>query len=228
MMIRRLYNRLFKNKRSFGLIDLVEKNNISVIFDVGANVGQYATELRKLGFKGKIISFEPVSSVFEKLCKNMEGDNNWIGENYAIGGRIEQIKINVSEGTSFSSFKTIGENIKIASPEAVVTHQELVNVKPLSEVIKKYKVPNKKMMLKLDTQGFDYDILESAKECLSDFNIIQTELSLIPVYEEQPLIEKVIDFLRANGFDISFLEPVYFNHVEKKYMEYDGFFIKRF
>ena len=56
---------------------------IDVVLDVGANFGQFGSELRNIGYVGKIISFEPTSDVFEKLKKNATGDNLWQIHNYS-------------------------------------------------------------------------------------------------------------------------------------------------
>ena len=56
------------------LINVLESRNIDCIFDVGANSGQYGYFLREIGYKGYIISFEPVSSVFELLNNNSASD----------------------------------------------------------------------------------------------------------------------------------------------------------
>ena len=58
-------------------INIVRRNNIlvdskiDVILDVGANTGQFATQiLEQTSFRGQIISFEPLSSAFLKLSEN--------------------------------------------------------------------------------------------------------------------------------------------------------------
>lgn len=219
--------RKFAQKKPYNQFDIIKCNKIEVVYDVGANVGQYATELRKNGFGGKIISFEPISSVFQKLCQNMAGDKNWIGENVAIGGENKNEEINVSEGTFFSSFKKLDEKIKEASPEASVSYKEVVKMTSLEVILNKFNLVNKNMLLKLDTQGFDFNILKSNEKHLKVFKVIQTELSLTPIYENQAPIEKVIEYLRSTGFEICLLVPGYFNHIEKKYMEYDGFFVRK-
>ena len=54
------------------LANVLLSRNIDCIFDVVANSGQHGLFLRKLDYKGYIISFEPVSSVFKLLKKLRE------------------------------------------------------------------------------------------------------------------------------------------------------------
>ena len=51
--------------------------DINVIFDIGANVGQFAREIRQHGYKGKIISFEPLTSARKKLLSFASRDPDW-------------------------------------------------------------------------------------------------------------------------------------------------------
>ena len=60
------------------LSNVLLSRSIDCVFDVGANAGQYGLFLRALGYKGYIISFEPVSAVFKLLKKNSENDDKWL------------------------------------------------------------------------------------------------------------------------------------------------------
>ena len=74
------------------------------MIDVGANSGQYGLFLREIGYKGYIVSFEPVASVFEKLKEICEQDDKWFCYDFALGEKTEDKIINVYESTVFSSF----------------------------------------------------------------------------------------------------------------------------
>ena len=62
---------------SYRLVLALKEKNIDYVFDVGANEGQFTKELRHYGFEGKILSFEPILSVHEKLLKNSNKDDEW-------------------------------------------------------------------------------------------------------------------------------------------------------
>ena len=50
-------------------LQIMKRAGISLVLDVGANVGQYAKIARKAGYKGQIVSFEPLGQAFSKLAR---------------------------------------------------------------------------------------------------------------------------------------------------------------
>ena len=81
---------------------VIQTKNITSIIDVGANSGQYALEMRRYGYSGKIISFEPLVDAFRVLSKNSSSDDKWEVNNFALGEVGGNAFINVA-GNSFSS-----------------------------------------------------------------------------------------------------------------------------
>ena len=81
---------------------ILNKFKIDLIFDIGANIGQYALLLRKLGYKNKIVSFEPMKKEFKILKNKSVTDSLWEIKNYAIGDVNTEDFINIS-GNSVSS-----------------------------------------------------------------------------------------------------------------------------
>ena len=53
---------------------ILKANDINVVFDVGANCGQYAEWLREIGYTNEIISFEPQPDAHRALVKRASGD----------------------------------------------------------------------------------------------------------------------------------------------------------
>jgi hypothetical protein len=80
--------------------------------------------------------------------------------------------------------------------------------------------------LKLDTQGYDLEVVRGAQNILSGILALQTELSFIQIYENMPNYHTVIEELNQLGFDITFLEPLYRDHL-LRVAEFDCVMINR-
>ncbi|MCA1694626.1 MAG: FkbM family methyltransferase, partial [Actinobacteria bacterium] len=82
------------------------QHGINVVFDVGANQGQYGQTLRALGFQGAIISFEPLGRAFRHLEAATEGDASWIAVNAALGEESGSRSLMVAGNSQSSSLLT--------------------------------------------------------------------------------------------------------------------------
>jgi hypothetical protein len=96
----RKYPDFFLRKR----LEFISKNKIDIVIDVGANVGQFGKEMRALGYKGKIISFEPLKDAFEKLKIEANKDFDWEVYNLGVGSEMGKLQINVAQNSFSSSF----------------------------------------------------------------------------------------------------------------------------
>src|SRR5271155_5120319 len=88
-------------KRQF--VRQLESHQVDVILDVGANSGQYATGLRRAAFKGRIVSFEPLSGPFSLLERKASKDPLWVCRQCALGDFDGTISINVAGNAGASS-----------------------------------------------------------------------------------------------------------------------------
>ena len=192
------------------LMNVFADNEIDCVIDVGANAGQYGAFLRGAGFAGHIVSFEPVASVFELLQARAKTDGKWICFQSALGEETEQRTMNVYDSTMFSSFldanaysKEIWNSLQGVRPE-VVAVARLDDLMP--EILARTKARN--VFLKMDTQGFDRHVFRGALGSLLHIRALQSELSLIAVYEDMPpAYETLNDFHRENYF-ISGMYPI--------------------
>ena len=207
--------------------NVLRSRGIDCIFDVGANTGQYGLFLRTLGYSGHIISFEPVNSVFQELKKNCAKDDKWTCHNYALGDKNEEKIINVYKSSVFSSFLT-------ASNYSKNIWQSLEDVKP--EIVKVCRLEDiwdeltgelgcSKYMLKLDTQGFDKFVFDGARNRMKNIYVLQSELSLIPVYEGMLQVYDVLKEFHSSNFFISGMYPIN-RDVSMAVIEYDCVMVK--
>lgn len=210
------------------LSNVLRSRNIDCVLDVGANSGQYGLFLRSLGYQGYIISFEPVKEVFKILKETADKDNNWICYNFALGDANEEKIINVYHSTVFSSFlkvndysKNIWRSLENVSPEVVKVHR-LDDI--WFQLISELKCKN--YMIKLDTQGFDRNVFNGSIKCLNSIKVLQSELSLIPVYEGMDQVYDILKDYNNFGFFVSGMYTI--NRDESlAVIEYDCVMVKR-
>jgi len=107
-----------------------------VLIDVGANRGQFAMAARRVGFEGKIISFEPQSSVREELQSKAEADGNWRIYTCGLGDKAEQIELSIFKDDTFSSTLPISESANDKFGELVaLTGKETIELRTLDDVL---------------------------------------------------------------------------------------------
>ena len=207
-------------------ISAINRLKIDEVIDVGANIGQFALELRNLDYKGKITSFEPLSSAHQILTRNARNDKNWnIYKRVAIGAEICEEKINISKNSQSSSILNMLELHKKASPGAVYKSSENVEVITLDSVF--CKNHNKKSyFLKIDTQGYEWNVLKGAENLLENCKAICCELSLEKLYSDQKDWLEIIKMLEKKGFELWSLETAYVDSRNGKLLQMDGIFIK--
>ncbi len=186
--------------------------DIRCVLDVGANDGDYTEWLRReVGYKGLVVSFEPVRELVEQLRAKARHDPKWIVHDFALGSSNTRSQINVMQGHTFSSFLTPDHStVTEFGDKNVVKHVEEVEVRTLDSVIgmlrEQHQIEN--LYLKIDTQGFDLEVVRGAAGTLPEVRALQTEVATRTIYREMPTIHDMLTELGRHGFDVTGLFPV--------------------
>lgn len=207
-------------------IKLLKNYNIDVILDVGANIGQYGSELRNIGYEGKIISFEPTSEAFAILKKTASKDSLWEVHNMSLGERDGESTINISKNSVSSSILNDLPQLTDSAPEATFVKKETIKIKKLDSVFEDLNINGKNIYLKIDTQGYEKMVLDGATESLKNVLGIQIEMALIPSYEGSLTFEEMSDKLKNLGFKLTTIESGHYNKKTGELFEVDGVFFK--
>lgn len=204
-------------------------HEIDLVLDVGANIGQYAKSLREIGYTGKIVSFEPLSSAHSKLIAASKKDPLWeIAPRTAIGNRDGDIKINIANNSCSSSALPMLDLHLNAAPESAYIDSEIVALHKLDSIAPRYIDGNaKSIYLKLDVQGFEMQVLEGAAGLLPKIKAVQLELSLVPLYEGEPLFRDMLDKLDQLGYDLYAVVPGFTDMKNGRLLQLDGIFFRR-
>ncbi len=180
-----------------GLIDYINGRGISIVIDVGANIGQFGETLRANGYLGRIISFEPVESAFQMLSKKAAEDGNWQAHHCGLGASSGEAAINVSEFTVFSSILTVTGAATQFDERAAVKRTETIRLRTLDEVAAGL---SDKILLKVDTQGYERQVIEGGRETISRLQGILLELPIIHYYEGTWKFHEAVRFMEQAGF----------------------------
>jgi FkbM family methyltransferase len=204
-------------------------NNLGVecVFDIGANTGQFASELRRCGYKGKIISFEPLPREHFILLNNSKNDPLWIvHDRVAIGANETIARINVSKNSVSSSILPMLESHKVSAPNSQYIESTEVNVVTLDAISKRYLNDKERFFIKIDTQGYESFVIDGAEESLKEAMGIICELSLIPLYEGQILWLEMIDRLNQKGFNLWAMQSRFYDSKSGRTLQIDATFHK--
>lgn len=173
---------------------------VDTVIDVGANYGQYSSSLRRNGYKGSLISIEPISSAHRALIKLSSNDSSWhIANQSAVGSKPGFTTLNLSQNSSSSSVLPINSIHVNAEPKSQYISSETVPIDTLDSILKSFVFKNS-TFLKIDVQGFELEVLKGSDELLQFASGILIELSLVQLYEGQPLWLEIISYLEKYDF----------------------------
>jgi len=200
---------------------------ISLVLDVGANEGQYGSTIRNLGYNGNIISFEPVESVFQTLIQKSHLDSKWTTRKEALGNFDGYTAMNISDFSQVSS-------ILSATGLADTTYwkgknQEKVRVRQLDSLIDDLEIDAHRVWLKIDTQGFEENVLRGCQELMKKDNLLflEVELSVRQFYSGEKLFFEMLGYIRDFGFEIVSMQPVHVDAMKGYILQYDCILVRK-
>ncbi len=207
-------------------IKFLNDHNISLVLDVGSNEGQYAQSIRREGYKNRIISFEPVKQIFEILHKKKINDSKWQAMNIAIGDFDGSTSINISE---FSQVSSILSATGLAHTEYWKGYrQEEIKVRKLDSLINELDIKEQRILLKVDTQGFEEKVLQGSQNLIDqNIDLLEVELSIQPFYLDEKLFPEMFTYIRDFNFELISMSPVHIDSVRGYVLQYDCIFIKK-
>lgn len=205
---------------------LLSSRSIDVVLDVGANTGQYSLQLRKMGWSGPIVSFEPLESAHQLLARRAKKDKSWTTHQFALGARDTSLTINVSGDSRASSLLPIlPAHLAVASYFKTVA-TETVSVRKLDSVIDECAGGKKRIFLKIDAQGYEKKILAGAKKTFDRIQGVQLEMSLTPLYQGEPALEEMLRYMKKLGFRLMSLEYGFTNPKTGEMLQVEGLFFR--
>ncbi|MEM1116505.1 MAG: FkbM family methyltransferase [Bacteroidota bacterium] len=207
------------------LARLVDGYRPDVIVDVGANRGQFGQEIRRRGYRGRIVSFEPHPGAFRDLEAAASGDRCWEVRNEALGDAEGMLDLHLGEKDYTSSLLAPSDALRqYADVEFVGT--KAVPVRRLDAVFEGVWQHGERVALKVDTQGYERAVIAGAARALEHVEAVLLELSFVPLYESEPPAEVVVAQLREAGFVPAYLTPAFTEAGSRRWLQADVLFFR--
>jgi FkbM family methyltransferase len=200
---------------------LIADHRIDLVIDVGANEGQFGRRLRR-HYTGDLISFEPIAAVHSRLVDNVAGDPKWKALRFGLGAVESECTIYVARASVFSSLLQSNAYAQARfKQEELQNHQEIIQVRRLDAVLPDVvpDLPNRRILLKMDTQGFDMQVFAGSRSILQYVYALQSEVSCKAIYAGMPHWTDVVNEYERAGFGVAGLFPVTWD--SDQVVEYD-------
>jgi FkbM family methyltransferase len=193
------------------LATLFDRFEFNCVIDVGAHQGGFGRLVRDLGYPGRIVSFEPVPANFARLQEASAADAEWLTHRQALGAESGRRAIHVTRQSSLPSLRppsAYGQAYFKGQLEVIDT--PLIEVGRLDDAFVTCieGLPDPRVFLKIDTQGYDLEVIRGGANCMGRILAIQSEVSVQAIYEGVPNYTDAIAELNALGFELSGLFPV--------------------
>ena len=185
------------------IVRCLDELQIDSVIDVGANVGQFGLDIRRHGFKGLIVSFEPVQENFKNLSRTILKSSPWKALQLGLGAADSDQLINVSGNAGLSSsilkMKTLHlENFQ----DSVTVASERIVISTVDKQLEVLGLSPEHVMLKIDVQGYEAEVLKGATKSLSKIPLCYLEVSLTPLYEGEITFLPILIELASFGHEV--------------------------
>jgi FkbM family methyltransferase len=208
------------------LIHILKHLEIDLVLDVGAHEGQYAQMLFRTGYSGDIKSFEPLIEHASVAVNALNKNPNWEMQLpcYAIGDERRGVEINIAGGNgSSSSLLPMNQKHLDVAPHTAYTKKHSIMMYRLDQLV---AVWGRKPFLKIDTQGYEMQVLMGATGIIDKIKGVQAEMSTVELYEGQALDYEISEWLTSRGFQLWALNPFMYDPKTGKLLQYDAIFVR--
>jgi FkbM family methyltransferase len=208
---------------------ILRELEINCVLDVGANRGQYATGLRRAGYAGRIVSFEPIAEVADELERHAADDPDWHVVRVALGDADTSSPMMVAGGLrQMSSLREPSDFGRDWSPHLDTGVHEDVLVRRLDGLLDGLiaDLDEPRLYLKLDTQGHDLAAFAGAGARIADVLGMQSEVACVPIYDGVPRLPEQIEVYESAGFELTGMYPVTIDRDSLRVIEFDAVMIR--
>ena len=185
---------------------LLPRGQASVIFDVGANVGQTALTFADLYPLATIYSFEPGPEAYRELCANTADTPRIQPVNAALGAQVGRAELFLNGAHVTNSLLDNDPGAGLYVDPAFLAHRSTATVEVGTlDGFCGHRNIVRLDLLKIDAQGYELEILRGASRLIAERNapLIYLEVSFVPIYRNQPLFPDIYEFMTEKGYKLA-------------------------
>jgi FkbM family methyltransferase len=160
------------------------------IFDVGAHAGDFTKICRKIWPAAKLTAFEVLPHRVRELRSWCARDGNADVIAALLGAKT-------TEGVPLHEMETASSVLEEHKPQASLIR--LYPMQTIDEILRSRSIAGPDF-LKLDVQGYELEVLKGAQAALAHISALLTEVNLIDIHRNVPLLDDLVTFLRDRGF----------------------------
>lgn len=222
--------RLGAHQQAWYLRRLFKLLDTDLVLDVGGNEGQFADFLRRqVGYRGPLITFEPIPELAQRLSERARRDGAWTVVQAALGEEQRSDVFNVMKSSPLSSLLPPShEETGRLEQHNEVARRIPIEVRTLDSFMAGHPeaASARSVYLKLDVQGYERHVLQGALQTLPRIAALQAELSVIPIYRDVPDYKALMGFVEELGYVLSFI-PAHNYEQFPDMIDFDCHFVKR-
>ncbi len=204
----------------------LKDKDIKTVLDIGANTGQFASEIRAILPNAQIYSFEPIRECFEELSSRGDSSGKFKTFNFALGDKNGEMPINKSAYSPSSSILWMSDVHKELFPHTKEHTQEKIEVKQLDGIIPNLNL-EREILIKVDVQGFEDKVIIGGVETFKLAKVVLIENSFVELYEDQPLFDNIYEKLKELGFEYRGSLQQKLNKETGEIISEDSIFVRR-
>lgn len=195
-------DRTYHQKR---IINFLKNKNIKLLIDVGAHKGEFINCGLQIKSIEKIIAFEPQKKIFELLKKKFIHNNKVNLNNTALDIENSKKKIKINKLSSTSTLNEINRNslyykfksFLLYEKDAIISEYEIKTIS-FDNFFKSINLdPN--TLLKIDTEGYEFNVLQGAREKIENVKYVLIENQFSKMYKNVDF-EQCHNFLKEKNF----------------------------
>ena len=206
----------------------IRRAKIKLLLDVGANEGQFASNALGSGYKGHLISFEPLSDAHARLVVAAKENPRWeVAPRCALGASEYHTTINIAANSYSSSLRPMLDALLNAAPQSAYTGSEQVSVITLAGFLEgRFPGGVPPFAMKIDTQGFEAEVLDGLGKHIEQCAVLLIEVPLDNLYEGAADLPTLYTRLQKSGFHCVGMSPGYQDPKSRDVIEVDGVFVR--